>query len=79
MPRIQFVHIDIMIGKILNLVNDSQKAGGIMICNINPFMVASAILFISHKIKRDLPLAMLWVKQYEQDLENTIIILLEMV
>ena len=79
MPRIQFVHVDILIGKILNLVDDARKADGIMVCNINPFMVASSILYISNKIKRDFPLAILRVEQYETDLEDTMILLLEMI
>ena len=39
-------------------------------------MVASAILFISHRIKNDFPLARLRIEQYEQELEEAIIVLL---
>ena len=65
LPKISFLHVDILINKIITLVENAQKPDGIMVCNINPFMVASAILFISEQIKNDFPLAKLRIEQYE--------------
>ena len=42
-------------------------------------MVASEILFISNRIKRDFPLAKLRIEQFEYDLESCMILLLETV
>ena len=68
--------MDALINKILKLVSEAKSEKGIFVCNINPFMVASAILFISHKIKSDFPLALLRIQQYESELEDIIINLL---
>ena len=77
LPKISFVHVDTLINKLIELVANAQKPMGIMVCNINPFMVASAILYISESIKNDFPLAKLRIEQYEADLHNTIKVLLE--
>ena len=57
-------------------MEQAETADGIMICNINPFMVGSSILYISNRIKSDFPLAKLRIEKYEVDLEATIIRLL---
>ena len=77
LPRIQFVHIDILIKELVNLVSRAHKADGIMVCNINPLLVAASILQISDSIKTDFPLAKLRIESYEQELEETTIKFLE--
>ena len=63
----------------IGLVNKAEAPDGIMISNINPFMVASAILFIGAKIKNDFPLSRLRIEQYEVQLTRTLERLLERV
>ena len=59
LPRIQYIHVDMLIEKLIKLVENAEKPQGIMICNINPFMVASAIFYIGDRIKDDFPLSKL--------------------
>ena len=47
-PRIKFVHVDRLITQLVEIVAKAQSVDGIFVCNINPFMVATAILYISH-------------------------------
>ena len=47
LPRIQFLQVDSLISKITVLVENASTPDGIMVCNINPFMVACQILYIS--------------------------------
>ena len=69
LPRIQFVHIDLLIKEIVSLVSQATTAKGFMVCNINPLLVAASILEISFRIKNDFPLAKLIIDSYEFDLE----------
>jgi len=48
LPRIKFIHVDLLISHLVEIVENAQKMNGIFICNINPFMVATAILSISN-------------------------------
>ena len=79
LPKIQFIFVDMLIDKLIHLVNTAEAPNGIMVCNINPFMVASAIFFISNRIKNDFPLSKLRIEQFEGDLQKTIVTLLERV
>ena len=56
-PQIQFQYVDILVDKLQEIVNDSQSATGIFVCNINPFLVAIKILDICRLVKYHYPLA----------------------
>ena len=77
LQKITFHHVDIMITNLKQMVANSECLNGILVCNTNPFMVASNILYICHVLKRDFPIAKLRIIQFELDLNNSIITLLE--
>ena len=51
LPKIQFYHVDKLVTIMQTLIARCQQVDGILVCNINPFQVASAILSIFHKLK----------------------------
>ena len=59
------------------LVQNAAEEDGILISNINPFLIATTILFICARIKRDYPLARLRIEQFEGDLVDRMIELLD--
>ena len=68
LPKIQFIFVDMLIDRLTSLVDEAESIKGIMVCNINPFMVACAILSISKKLKNAFPLARLRIEHYEGNL-----------
>ena len=75
-PQIQFQYVDILVSNFQQIVNESQTPHGIFVNNINPFLVAISILEISNKIKYYYPLSKLRIQQFEGDLNDSIIKLL---
>ena len=51
LPRLKFLHADSLISRFVDVVDKARHMKGIFVCNINPFMVATAILSISEEIK----------------------------
>ena len=68
LPQIRFLHVDSLIRTLQNLVERAQSIDGLLVCNINPFMVAEQILEICRILKRDFPLARLPIMRVEDDL-----------
>ena len=66
-----------MVSNLQILVNKSATENGILVTNINPFLIATTILFICARIKRDYPLARLRIEQFEGDLADRMIELLD--
>ena len=66
-----------LVNRLNSLVEEADSIDGIMVCNINPFMVACNILAISYQIKDNFTLTKLRIEQYEEKLQNTMINLLE--
>jgi hypothetical protein len=77
LQKITFHHVEVLVNNLKQLVEDSERINGILVCNTNPFMVASNILYICHKLKKDFPIAKLRINQFEEDLNNSVIKLLE--
>ena len=59
------------------MVANAATENGILVTNINPFLIATTILYICATIKRDYPLARLRIEQFEGDLEDKMIELLD--
>ena len=59
LPKIQFQYVDILVTNLQTLVQNSATENGILVSNINPFLIATTILYICARIKRDYPLARL--------------------
>ena len=77
LPRIRFIFVDMLITKIAKLVDEAQSENGIMICNINPFMVTAAILNFGIKVKAQFPLTVHRIEKYEEELRDCIAALLD--
>ena len=69
--------MDILVTNLQTLVQNSATENGILVSNINPFLIATTILYICARIKRDYPLARLRIQQFEGDLVNRMIELLD--
>lgn len=61
LDKIQFHHVDILVDNLKTLIKNSHTMEGILVCNTNPFMVASNILFICHRLKEIFPIVKLRV------------------
>jgi hypothetical protein len=59
------------------MVATSERLNGILVCNTNPFIVASNILYICSVLKTDFPIVKLRIIQLEDDLNRSINTLLE--
>ena len=77
LPRIRFIYVDQLIEKIAKLVDEAHSENGIMICNINPFMVTAAILNFGVIVKATFPLTIHRIEKYEDDLRVAVGTLLE--
>ena len=62
LPKIQFQYVDILVTNLQTLVQNSATENGILVTNINPFLIATTILLICDRIKRDYPLARLRIE-----------------
>ena len=62
LPKIQFQYVDILVTNLQTLVQNSATENGILVTNINPFLIATTILQICDRIKRDYPLARLRIE-----------------
>ena len=49
---------------------EAEKENGILLCNINPFMVTASILSLGVKIKETFPLTQQRIQKYEDDLRE---------
>ncbi len=76
LPKIKFKHVDSLVSNFQDLVENSAEMDGIFICSINPFLVAATILTLCNDIKRDFPLARLRILQFEDQLLESMITLL---
>lgn len=61
-----------LISKIAKLVDEARTEKGIMICNINPFMVTAAILNFGVSVKATFPLTKHRIEKYEDDLREAV-------
>ena len=75
-PKIKFFHVDRLVTIMQDLIVNCTAIDGILVCNINAFQVASAILSIFNKLKQGFPLARLRILQYEEILIETMMDLL---
>ena len=57
LPKLQFHDCDILVTNLQKLVADSTSESGILVANINPFLVATTILVLCEKVKINFPLA----------------------
>lgn len=77
LPRIQFQYIDILITNFAQVVIESTTETGIMLTNINPFLVSATILEIFARIKKTFPLANLRIQVLEKHITESMILMLE--
>ena len=57
LPKLQFHDCDILVTNLQKLVAESTTESGILVANINPFLIATTILALCDKVKKDFPLA----------------------
>jgi hypothetical protein len=77
LDKITFWHVDKLITNLKTIIAESELINGILICNTNPFLVASNILYICSRLKESFPVVKLRIVQFEEDLNTSIIMLLE--
>ena len=77
LPWIQFQYVDIMINNFTQIVRDSTSETGIMMTNINPFLVAVTILEIFSRTKKTFPLANLRIEILEKQLMRSMIVMMQ--
>ena len=46
LPRIKFIYVDELVKNLQKLVENAASENGIFVTNVNPFLVASTILYI---------------------------------
>ena len=72
LPLLQFHYIDVLITNFAYMVEHSTSANGIMITNINPFLMVATMLEIFSKIKSKFPLANLRIQVLERKLTDNV-------
>ena len=77
MSKMRFIHVDQLITKITLLVREACTPNGILLCNINPFMVTASILSLGVEIKNIFPLTRHRIDKYEEDLRERVAGLLD--
>lgn len=77
LPKIKFIYVDILVTNLQMLVDNAASENGILVTNVNPFLVASTILYVCYRIKLNYPLAKLRIQQFEGQLVDRMIMLLD--
>ena len=66
LPKIQFQYVDVLITYMQKIVLNSKTETGILITNINPFLIVVTILGLFDRIKKAFPLSTLRIQVIEE-------------